>query len=88
MKRIALYTSLILGVCLNFLFFCMYSELYFFQYVYIYLFGLFGTFLSLITRSDCNPTLSLLSLLFNFIPVVYITLYFLIVESFYLIINN
>ncbi|OTN94432.1 hypothetical protein A5804_002742 [Enterococcus faecium] len=82
MKRIALCSSLILGVYLNFLFFFMYSELCFYQYAYICLFGLFGIFLSLVTRNSCNPSLSLLSLFFNFIPVIYITLYFLIIELF------
>lgn len=87
MKKIFLCFSLILGGGLNFLFFKTYLELHFYQYIYIFLFGVFGIFLSLITRKNCNLILFLLGLFFYSIPVIYITLYFLVIEIF-LIINK
>lgn len=80
MKKISLYFNLIWGGVVNFLFFETNLEINFFQYIYFFLFGVFGIFLSLITRKKCNFILSLLSLFLNSIPVVYTILYFLIIE--------
>lgn len=80
MKKISLYFSLIWGGGINFLFFETNLEINFFSIYIFFLFGVFGIFLSLITRKECNFILSLLSLFLNSIPVVYTILYFLIIE--------